>query len=78
MYKYLIFLLFSLIILLKIKKENFRCNIPYRTSNKCFVDKYQGCMNDINDKFYCQDVANIECTIPPTVSSKFYGEIRCL
>ena len=60
------------------RKENFRCNVPFRTSNLCFVDKYHICMNQIPDKLYCQDVANSQCTVPPTVSENYPGPVECV
>lgn len=76
---YILFLLLIiLLILIRITKENFICNVPFRTSNKCFVDKFEQCYNTIDNKIYCQNLANIECTVPPTISSKFLGKVQCL
>ena len=78
MIKIILIILIGLIILSYKKRETFICNIPFRTSSKCFDDKYQTCLNEIRDKFYCQDLANLECTVPPTVSSRYPGIVKCL
>ena len=52
----LVLLLIILIILIGINKENFICNVPFRTSNKCFVDKFERCYNTIDNKIYCQNL----------------------
>ena len=74
----IIFLLLIIIIIIFLRREKFICNVPFRTSSKCFSDKYNTCLSEIGDKYYCQDLANLECTVPPTVSGHFNGKIRCL
>ena len=80
MYKIIFFLMLCLVILRYNTMENFilACNVPYRTSEKCFQDKFYNCLNNTNDKKYCQNLSNLQCTAPVTISSNFPYNVQCI
>lgn len=82
MLKIIFFTIFILIMILIRNKytEKFGnlCNVPYRISESCFIDKYHNCLFSLSDKNKCQKLAEIECIPPPTVSSFYGGKISCV